>query len=147
MFAVYRHFRTRSFTVQAGHKYGVHFVLYEGPPDHYHSRYCVHVMGCASSGGGGDSWGHIKTMTRLMPDVAKSLLVCGVSYVEQHVSGRSSSPALDTSPLAALEAAKVTALTFGRSRDNDPGITAGSSPDTGFLKGRGVTRRSPNPMA
>ena len=53
--------------MQAGHKYGVHFVLYEGPPDHYHSRYCVHVMGCASSGGGGDSWGHIKTMTRLMP--------------------------------------------------------------------------------
>ncbi|CAN0268802.1 unnamed protein product, partial [Ascophyllum nodosum] len=67
MFAVYRHFRTRSFTVQAGHKYGAHFVLYEGPPDEYHSRYCVHVMGCASSGGGGDSWGHIKTMTRLMP--------------------------------------------------------------------------------
>lgn len=49
--------------MRTGHKYGAHFVLYEGPPDECHSRYCVHVAG----GGGGDSWGHMKTVTRLMP--------------------------------------------------------------------------------
>lgn len=51
------------YVVHTGHKYGAHFVLYEGSPDECHSRYCVHIMG----GGGGDSWGHISTMTRLMP--------------------------------------------------------------------------------
>eukprot|EP00904_Undaria_pinnatifida_P009571 jgi/Undpi1/5744/HiC_scaffold_2.g01018.m1 len=94
MFAVYRHFRARNYTVQAGHKYGAHYVLYEGAPDECHSRYCVHVMGCgggvAGDGGAGcgdggregvgDSWSHVKTVTRLMPDVAKCLLVCGVTY-------------------------------------------------------------------
>lgn len=61
-----------SYTVQAGHNYGAHFVLYEGPPDEYHSRYCVHVMGCS---GGGDSWGHMKTMSRLMPVRVISVVV------------------------------------------------------------------------
>lgn len=50
--------------MHTGHKYGAHFVLYEGSPDECHSRYCVHVTG---GGGGGDSWGHMKTVTRLMP--------------------------------------------------------------------------------
>lgn len=51
------------YTVHSGQKYGAHFVLYEGSPDEVHSRYCVHVM----NANGGDSWGHMKTMSRLMP--------------------------------------------------------------------------------
>ncbi|CAN0038980.1 unnamed protein product [Ectocarpus sp. 12 AP-2014] len=119
MFAVYRHFRIRSFTVDTGHKYGAHYVLYEGPPDECHSRYCVHVTG---GGGGGDSWSHVKTMTRLMPDVAKSLLVCGVTYRPQGPTPKTGlSPPIDTSSLAALAAAEVTALRFSRSRESDGG--------------------------
>ncbi|CAM9955023.1 unnamed protein product, partial [Ectocarpus sp. 4 AP-2014] len=118
-FAVYRHFRIRSFTVDTGHKYGAHYVLYEGPPDECHSRYCVHVTG---GGGGGDSWSHVKTMTRLMPDVAKSLLVCGVAYRPQGpIPETGLSPPIDTSSLAALAAAEVTALHFSRCRDSDGG--------------------------
>eukprot|EP00752_Nemacystus_decipiens_P001925 g1854.t1 len=121
MFAVYRHFRARRYTVHTGHKYGTHFVLYEGSPEECHSRYCVHVAG---GGGGGDSWGHMKTMTRLMPDVAKCLLVCGVRYqaLQQQSSreSRSSSP-LDTSSLDALAVAQVTALRVSRSREPDGG--------------------------
>ncbi|CAM9496846.1 unnamed protein product, partial [Ectocarpus fasciculatus] len=119
MFAVYRHFRIRSFTVDTGHKYGAHYVLYEGPPDECHSRYCVHVTG---GGGGGDSWSHVKTMTRLMPDVAKSLLVCGVTYGPQGPTPAAGlSPPMDTSSLAALSAAEVTALRFSRTRESNGG--------------------------
>ncbi|CAM9282465.1 unnamed protein product [Pylaiella littoralis] len=130
MFAVYRHFRARGYVVHTGHKYGAHFVLYEGSPDECHSRYCVHVTG---GGGGGDSWGHMKTVTRLMPDVAKCLLVCGVTYhapsakrespSEQEEPGLSSPPPppTDTSSLAALAVAEVTALRFSRSRESDDG--------------------------
>ncbi len=53
--------------MHSGQRYGAHFVLYEGPPDECHSRYCVHVTDGGCGGGSGDSWGHIKTMTRLMP--------------------------------------------------------------------------------
>eukprot|EP00903_Cladosiphon_okamuranus_P009716 g9241.t1 len=121
MFAVYRHFRVRRYTVHTGHKYGAHFVLYEGPPDECHSRYCVLV----TNGSGGDSWGHMKTVTRLMPDVAKCLLVCGVSYRYRPPPQRSSpeqppsSLPLDTASLAALKGAEVTALRFSRSRESD----------------------------
>ncbi|CAM9343286.1 unnamed protein product [Discosporangium mesarthrocarpum] len=100
-FAVFQHFRCRGYTVHSGQMYGAHFVLYEGSPDLYHSRYCVHIM----DAGGGDSWGHIKNMTRLMPDIAKCLLVCSVSYLP-----KASSPPSDTSMLQALARARVSTL-------------------------------------
>lgn len=71
------------YTVHTGHKYGAHFVLYEGSPDECHSRYCVHVMG---GGGGGDSWGHMKTVTRLMP-VSVAHHLRGACFVSSSTRG------------------------------------------------------------
>ncbi|CAM9823513.1 unnamed protein product [Hapterophycus canaliculatus] len=136
MFAVYRHFRGQRYTVHTGHKYGAHFVLYEGSPEECHSRYCVHVMGCG--GGGGDSWGHMKTVTRLMPDVAKCLLVCGVTYGPRPTQSEPGSPQpTEGSSLAALAAAEVTALRFSRSREHDGGGRAGGRGGGGKISRRG----------
>ncbi|CAM9556446.1 unnamed protein product [Scytosiphon promiscuus] len=143
MFAVYQHFRRRRYTVHTGHKYGAHFVLYEGSPDECHSRYCVHVMGAGGGGrsAGGDSWGHMKTVTRLMPDVAKCLLVCGVTYDLPRPQSEAGSPAgTDTSSLAALAAAEVTALRFSRSREPDKGGGAGGRGGGGGSRGKGARR-------
>lgn len=72
--------------MHTGHKYGAHFVLYEGSPDECHSRYCVHVTG--GGGGGGDSWGHMKTVTRLMP-VSCSRPLIFLLLVYTHILGAS----------------------------------------------------------
>ncbi|CAM9315478.1 unnamed protein product [Ectocarpus sp. 6 AP-2014] len=144
MFAVYRHFRIRSFTVDTGHKYGAHYVLYEGPPDECHSRYCVHVTG---GNGSGDSWSHVKTMTRLMPDVAKSLLVCGVTYRPQGPTPETGlSPPIDTSSLAALAAAEVTALRFSRSRDSDGGGGGGGGGKRAAREKSGTVLKARRPV-
>lgn len=58
----------------------------------------------------------------LAQDVAKCLLVCGVRYQtsqQQSSTQPRSSSALDTTSLAALEVAEVTALRFSRSRESD----------------------------
>lgn len=78
-------------------------------------------------------------------DVAKCLLVCGVRYQtsQQQPSPepRSASPPLDTSSLAALEVAEVTALRFSRSRETDGEGEGGKS--AASLKVRQTTKPKP----
>lgn len=68
-------------------------------------------------------------------DVAKCLLVCGVTYNNETRPARvgfsspSSSP-LDTSSLAALATAKVTSLSLSRSSDPDIGAASDKSSGT-----------------
>ncbi|CAM9473383.1 unnamed protein product [Choristocarpus tenellus] len=122
-----------SYTVHSGLIYGAHFVLYQGSPERYHSRYCVHVM----DAGGGDSWGHMKNMTRLMPDIAKCLLVCGVSYDELD-SGTHC--VMDHGSLDALTLASVSVLAFSRVSEKAP--TRGRAAATASFVGSAETKKT-----
>lgn len=70
-------------------------------------------------------------------DVAKCLLVCGVTYgpPPRPQSEKGSSPRNDPSSLAALAAAEVTALRFSRSREPDRGGGTGGRGGGGGSKG------------
>lgn len=71
----------------------------------------------------------------LVQDVAKCLLVCGVSYRTSHQRSWPEPPSslpLDTASLAALEVAEVTALRFSRSRESDGKDEGGKSATTTF---------------
>lgn len=84
------------------------------PLDFCQTLVCPHACVCSRR--------RASTVTLGAQDVAKSLLVCGVTYRPQGPTPETGlSPPIDTSSLAALAAAEVTALRFSRSRDSDGG--------------------------
>ncbi|CAM9417846.1 unnamed protein product [Chrysoparadoxa australica] len=96
-FTVYQHFKDQGYTVKPAMNYGGNFVLYEGAPELFHSRFVVLVNGCwgvVDNRPRPIPWSALQASCRLMPAVCKSLLVCtvtkkgdgGVEILEHEVS-------------------------------------------------------------
>jgi hypothetical protein len=41
---VYHHFRSEGLRIKSGFNYGGHFVLYDGSPEEFHSKYLVYII-------------------------------------------------------------------------------------------------------
>lgn len=103
-FKVYEYFKDRGFIVRGGTNYGLDYTIYRASPKLCHSEICAYVVdGTHPRGDSGNnpdngslSWQELTTLTRVMPDVMKTLLICYVvpialkspesSYVETDAS-------------------------------------------------------------
>ncbi len=88
-YKVYSYFRERNYVVKTGIHYGLDYAIYRTLPTHCHSELCALVVdgtqktdvtgGLESAASTSQvSWRHVSTMTRVMPDVMKLLLICHV---------------------------------------------------------------------
>ena len=88
-YKVYSHFREQDFVVKTGVHYGLDYAVYRTLPSHCHSEMCALVVdgtqkvdiseGLESAASTSQiSWRHVSTMTRVMPDVMKLLVICHV---------------------------------------------------------------------
>lgn len=88
-YKVYLYFREQNFVVKTGVHYGLDYAVYRTLPTHCHSEMCALVVdateksdiseGMESSASKSQlSWRHVSTMTRVMPDVMKLLVLCYV---------------------------------------------------------------------
>mmetsp|Transcript_2258 Transcript_2258/g.3068 ORF Transcript_2258/g.3068 Transcript_2258/m.3068 type:complete len:415 (+) Transcript_2258:333-1577(+) len=89
-YKVYSFFREQRFVVRSGMHFGVDFAVYRLLPTHCHSELCVAVLDQAESELG---CRHLATLTRVMPDVMKLLLLCYVLPVAWSSSSATSSAA------------------------------------------------------
>ena len=92
-FRVYAYFRDQNFVVKTGIHYGLDYAVYRTLPSHCHSEFCVLLVdgtervdvteGPESVAGKCQlGWRHVSTLTRVMPDVMKLLLVCYVQPID-----------------------------------------------------------------
>ncbi|RYG64689.1 hypothetical protein EON64_13465, partial [archaeon] len=72
--AVYSHFRALNFVVRSALQFGGSFALYRAPPSRRHSEHLVLVL----RGGEALTWRELSALTRIAPDVMKTLLLCWV---------------------------------------------------------------------
>ena len=92
-YKVYSYFREQNYVVKTGVHYGLDYTVYRTLPTHCHSEMCALVIdatdkndvseGLESSASHSQiSWRHVSTMTRVMPDVMKLLVLCYVLPVD-----------------------------------------------------------------
>eukprot|EP01031_Cornospumella_fuschlensis_P036273 gene36273-44001_t len=74
--AVYSHFRSLNFVVRSALQFGCSFALYRAPPSRRHSEHLVLLLRAGET----LSWREVSSLTRIAPDVMKTLLLC---WVEQ----------------------------------------------------------------
>ena len=89
-YKVYSHFRSQGFVVKTGTNFGADFCVYRTLPSHCHSEYCVAIVDGVSSDNNNNhikgfsvesdrmEWRHISSLTRVVPDVMKILIICYV---------------------------------------------------------------------
>ena len=96
-FKVYEFFKSKGFVVKGGANYGLDYTVYRASPKLCHSEICAYVVdGTAPRKGtannpanGAVNWQELTTLTRVMPDVMKTLLLCYVvssHYMSREVS-------------------------------------------------------------
>jgi tRNA-intron lyase len=77
-YKVYEYFRDEGFVIKGGTNYGLDFTIYRDSPKLCHSEMCAYVIDARDPEQGTMSWQELTTLTRVMPDVMKTLLLCYV---------------------------------------------------------------------
>jgi tRNA-intron lyase len=86
-YKVYEYFKEKGFIVKGGINYGLDFTVYRKSPQFCHAEICAYVIDGThpydskneNNGENGIiNWQQLTTLTRVMPDVMKTLLLCYV---------------------------------------------------------------------
>lgn len=125
-YKVFSHFKDQGFVVKGGANYGLDFSVYRRPPQFCHSEICCYVVnatepfvdGKYNPQNGQVNWQQLTTLTRVMPDVMKTLLLCYVLPAECDLSQLALTPpatataeTIDLSSLECLEKLRVQPIT------------------------------------
>jgi tRNA-intron lyase len=119
-YKVYCYFRNLGYIVKTGIHYGMDFAVYRTLPSMCHSEICAMIVDATqpfdvSEGLKGlpstcqQSWRHISTLTRVMPDVMKLMTVCYVlpsNFVARGAPAPAAAPTSDEDEAAAAAAAR-----------------------------------------
>lgn len=170
-FKVYEYFKSKGFVVKGGTNYGLDYTVYRASPKLCHSEVCAYVIdGTAPRKGtendpdnGALSWLELTTLTRVMPDVMKTLLLCYVvpshfksrehSYVDIEVlsetidlSSMESLKALCVRPVTATVRRQpaLSELTAGENYDRHKKASLLASPRLDIVPKKGKERRNVN---
>lgn len=98
--------------MRSGINYGVDYSVYRGSPKLCHSEICALVAdGCNDDSSSALSWRHLSSLTRVIPDVMKLLMICFVvRNIEQHTSFKAQGKLSVKEQLDGLKVQPVVAL-------------------------------------